>query len=83
MRILPKSEKIRQNLDAVAAAKYFSYVTAKTYFSIGNTNAPEFSRYDANRRIYFTLNKVAGILLTGQYANRKYSFILNGDRDNK
>ena len=37
MRILPKSEKIRQNLDAVAAAEYFSYVTALTYFSIGNT----------------------------------------------
>ena len=72
MRTLLKSEKIRQNLGAVAAAKYFTYVTAMTYFSIGNTiwHAPEFSRYDANRRIYFTLNKVAGILLTGQYANR-------------
>ena len=37
MRTLLKPEKIRQNLDAVAAAKYFSYVTAMTYFSIGNT----------------------------------------------
>ena len=37
MRTLLKSEKIRQNLDAVAAAKYFTYVTAMTYFSIGNT----------------------------------------------
>ena len=36
MRILPKSEKIRQNLDAVAAAEYFTYVTAMTYFSICN-----------------------------------------------
>ena len=54
MRTLLKSEKIRQNLGAVAAAKYFTYVTAMTYFGIGNTNAPEFSRYDANRRIYFT-----------------------------
>ena len=35
MTKLPKSEKIRQNLDAVAAAKYFTYVTAMTYFSIG------------------------------------------------
>ena len=37
MRILFKSKKIRQNLDAVAAAKYFTYVTAMTYFSISNT----------------------------------------------
>ncbi len=51
MRTLLKSEKIRQNLDAVAAAKYFTYVTAMIYFSIGNTNAPEFSRYDANHWI--------------------------------
>lgn len=37
MRILPKSEKIRQNLGAVAAAKNFTYVTAMTYFSIVGT----------------------------------------------
>ena len=55
MRTLLKSEKIRQNLDAVAAAEYFTYVTAMTYFSIGNTiwNAPEFSRYDAAAEYVF------------------------------
>ena len=37
------------------------------YFSIGTT-APEFSRYDAYRRI-LSKQVVAGILLTGQYAN--------------
>ena len=72
MRTLLKSEKIRQNLDAVAAAEYFTYVTAMTYFSIGNTNAPEFSRYDATAEYIFHPYRVAGILLTGQYANREY-----------
>lgn len=37
MRTLMKSEKIRQNLGAVAAAEYFTYVTAMTYFSIVGT----------------------------------------------
>ena len=71
MRILPKSKKIRQNLDAVAAAKYFTYVTAMTYFSIGNTHL-SLAGMMLPQNIYFTLNKVAGILLTGQYANREY-----------
>ena len=55
MRILPKSEKIRQNLDAVAAAKYFTYVTAMTYFSIGNTNP------------IGTHLSLAGMMLTAEY----------------
>ena len=42
------------------------------YFSIGTT-APEFSRYDAYRRI-ISKQVVAGILLTGQYANGCYQF---------
>ena len=37
MRTLMKSEKIRQNLGTVAAAEYFTYVTAMTYFSIVGT----------------------------------------------
>ena len=37
------------------------------YFGIGIT-APEFSRYDAYRRI-LSKELFAGILLTGQYAN--------------
>ena len=42
------------------------------YFGIGIT-APEFSRYDAYRRI-LSKQVVAGILLTGQYANGCYQF---------
>ena len=42
------------------------------YFGIGTT-APEFSRYDAYRRI-LSKQVVAGILLTGQYANGCYQF---------
>ena len=42
------------------------------YFSIGTT-APEFSRYDAYRRI-LSKELFAGILLTGQYANGCYQF---------
>ena len=42
------------------------------YFGIGTT-APEFSRYDAYRRI-LSKQVVAGILLTGQYANGCYRF---------
>ena len=53
MRTLLKSEKIRQNLDAVAAAEYLTYVTAMTYFSIGN--------------IIGTHLSLAGMMLTAEY----------------
>ena len=51
-----KSEKIRQNLDAVAAAGYFTYVTAMTYFSIGNTIGTHLSLAGMMlpQNIYFT-----------------------------
>ena len=80
MRTLLKSEKIRQNLGAVAAAKYFTYVTAMTYFSIGNTIGMHLSLAGMMLTAEYTFHplRVAGILLTGQYA-----IILNGDRDNK
>ena len=74
MRTLLKSEKIRQNLDAVAAAEYFTYVTAMTYFSIGNIIGTHLSLAGMMLTAEYIFHplRVAGILLTGQYANREY-----------
>ncbi len=78
-----KSEKIRQNLDAVAAAKIFTYVTAMTYFSISNTHLN--SAGMMLPPIEFAFKRFAEILLTGQYANtllmRRF-LIPNGDSNN-
>ena len=65
MRILPKSEKIRQNLDAVAAAEYFTYVTAMTYFSISDMRL---SLAGMMLTVGYFLSPIrnTGILLTGQ-----------------
>ena len=62
-----KSEKIRQNLNAVAAVKIFTYVTAMTYFSISNTHLN--SAGMMLPPIEFAFKGRAEILLTGQYAN--------------
>ena len=86
MRTLLKSEKVRQNLDAVAAAEYFTYVTAMTYFSIGNTNtiwnAPEFSRYDATAEFILT-HKITFHGLRHTYAHEKYNEFINSGKNEK
>lgn len=43
------------------------------HISASDKESPEFSRYDAYRRILYK-QVVAGILLTGQYANGCYQF---------
>ena len=82
MRTLLKSEKIRQNLGAVAAAKYFTYVTAMTYFSIGNTIGTHLSLAG----MMLTAEYISPITGCGNITNRAICqqgihLILNGDRD--
>ena len=67
MRKELKSERIRQNPDAVAAAKIFTYVTAMTYFSISNTHLNLAGMMLP--LIEFAFKRFAEILLTEQYAN--------------
>ena len=68
-----KSEEVRQNFEHSSGCENITYMSPLWHISASDKESPEFSRYDAYRRI-LSRQVVAGILLTEQYANGCYQF---------